>query len=63
MSRRASFDKKQLKAAPTDNSFRQMILQVIRVREKPWLLAIWLVIVNQFKKYVFSFSFAKMGKC
>ena len=62
MSRRALFDKKRLKAASTDKSFRHMIFTGDPGTEKPWLLAPWLVIRIQFTKYVFSFSFAKKGK-
>ena len=63
MSRRALFDKKWLKAAPTDNLFCHIIFAGNLGTEKPWLLAAWLEIIIQFKQYVFSFSFAKKGKC
>ena len=45
MSRRALFDKKRIKTAPTDNSFRHMVFAGNPGTGKPWLLAAWLVII------------------
>ena len=51
------FDKKRLKAAPTNNSFRHMIFAEKPCTEKTMAAR------HGFKQHVFSFSFTKKGKC
>ena len=60
---RAFFHKKRMKAAPAENSFRRMVFAGNAGTGKTMAARCMLVIIIQFKQYVFSFSFGKKGKC